>query len=223
MAGWDLSPDPPENIYTIHHPTGDVKKISYYQGITQLSHWFEAPRTFHWKVPTWTKGSTERGSSGAPMFNSRGLIVGHLHGGSASCFMPNGYDNFGGLYFDWASGPDKKSRLRDVLNPTGRHVSALKGAYLAQLRNDNRRRSTRPSHHAHHRRSHHHHHHDHRHPKRPDLPDMRSLTHISYTDATFPEPVSYHYPEPSTDEGAVSNKGRNNYYYNSDIFNMIFS
>lgn len=154
MAGWDLSPDPPSNVYTIHHPTGDAKKISYFDGTCTLSSWLEAPRTLHWKVQPWTKGSTEKGSSGAPLFNSRGLIVGHLHGGSATCYMPNGYDNFGGLVFDWSTGPTKETRLRDLLNPTGKHVSALRGAYLADLRKRARRSSSSDDRRHHHGRKH---------------------------------------------------------------------
>lgn len=208
MAGWDLAPEAPSNVYTIHHPTGDVKKISYYAGLTVLSSWYEAPRTFHWKVPTWTKGSTERGSSGAPLFNSRGLIVGHLHGGSASCYMPNGYDNFGGLFFDWASGPTKETRLRDVLNPTGRHISALKGAYLAELRKLGRRREADEPHH----------HRPHHHRRQPKIPGAPSISYLSHSEETFPEPPTYHYRGAGAD--CLDQTYQN--YHKQDVIEMLF-
>lgn len=214
MAGWDLSADAPENIYTIHHPTGDVKKISYYKGVTQLSHWLEAPRMFHWKVPTWTKGSTERGSSGAPMFNSRGLIVGHLHGGSASCYMPNGYDNFGGLYFDWSSGPTKETRIRDVLNPNGKQVSALKGEYLSVLRKHQRRRVSRSSEERpqpRHRR-----HHRHGHKFAPSTHAQSIYSQLSEYEQTYPEQVSYHYHGGEVTESQYPD------FHNQEVLDMLF-
>lgn len=219
MAGWDLSPDAPENIYTIHHPTGDVKKISYYQGQTQLSHWLEAPRMFHWKVPTWTKGSTERGSSGAPLFNSRGLIVGHLHGGSASCYMPNGYDNFGGLYFDWASGPTRETRIRDILNPEGKQVSALKGEYLSMIRKHNHARKSKSSsddpqdrRRAHTRRRRHQ-------ASRHKLQESQQQIYSQSAESTFVSAPSYHY-HPSRTDGR---SGKINPRFNDrEVIDMIF-
>lgn len=215
MAGWDLSPDAPENIYTIHHPTGDVKKISYYKGVTQLSHWLEAPRMFHWKVPTWTKGSTERGSSGAPMFNSRGLIVGHLHGGSASCYMPNGYDNFGGLYFDWSSGPTKEARIRDVLNPNGKQVSALKGEYLSALRKHQRRRASKSSSEerpqARQRR-----HHRHGHKFAASTHAQSIYSQPSEYEQTYAEQASYHYHGGEVTESQYPD------FHNHEVLDMLF-
>lgn len=217
MAGWDLSPEPPSNVYTIHHPTGDAKKISYFEGTCQLSSWLEAPRTLHWKVHPWTKGSTERGSSGAPLFNSRGLIVGHLHGGSASCYMPNGYDNFGGLVFDWATGPTREMRLRDLLNPTGKHVSALRGAYLAELRKRHSGRDSSSSSSSHHHHRHRKQPHHRRHKLIPQAPHAHyESSMLVNTDETIPAfgKDALH---------ATPNHGSPPTFKDIEVINMIFN
>lgn len=56
LAGWDLSSTPPTDVTCIHHPSGDVKKISYYYGTTTHSAYSEAPNQYHFKVPKWSKG-----------------------------------------------------------------------------------------------------------------------------------------------------------------------
>lgn len=134
LAGWDISKKAPANVTGIHHPSGDVKKISIYTGQTNPASWMESPKQFHLEVPRWTRGVTEPGSSGSPLFNSDGLIVGHLHGGQSSCDFPTGYDIYGALAYDWASGPAKTKRLREWLNPQNRAVSALRGVSLLQAR-----------------------------------------------------------------------------------------
>ena len=52
----------------IHHPTGDIKKISEWEQVTSSD-----PDA--WKVK-WTAGSAEPGSSGSPLFNAHGYVVG---------------------------------------------------------------------------------------------------------------------------------------------------
>lgn len=132
LAGWDRTPKLPSNIACIHHPNGDIKKISLYQGRTRAAHWWEGPTVnYHYEVPEWTFGSTENGSSGSPMFSQEGLIVGQLHGGQASCFFPEGWDMFGGFAYAWDTGPDQYRRLREHLNPRDRNVIAMRGMSLS--------------------------------------------------------------------------------------------
>ncbi|OFY84036.1 MAG: hypothetical protein A3F72_18630 [Bacteroidetes bacterium RIFCSPLOWO2_12_FULL_35_15] len=71
-AGWTLSnPQPP--FTGIHHPGGDVKKISSANMITDFS-------TTHWEV-NWDQGTTEGGSSGSPLFDNDHHIIGQVHYG----------------------------------------------------------------------------------------------------------------------------------------------
>lgn len=130
LSGWDLSNQAPSDVVCVHHPSGDVKKISYYKGATVPSSYSEAPKTYHWKILKWTRGTTEEGSSGSPLFNNRGLIVGHLHGGQSACYFLDGWDMFGALYHDWSTGPTDGNRLRIFLNPQKGHISTLKGMPL---------------------------------------------------------------------------------------------
>lgn len=132
LAGWDRTLRLPSNIACIHHPNGDVKKISFYYGRTRAAHWWEGPSvSYHYEVIQWDLGSTENGSSGSPMFNQEGLVVGELHGGQASCFYPEGWDMFGSFAYAWETGPDSSRRLREHLNPRDRNVIAMRGMYLS--------------------------------------------------------------------------------------------
>ena len=68
----------------------------------------------------WDLGSTEGGSSGSPLFNHNGQIIGQLHGGLASCDgeQSNGrYDLYGRFAVAWSSGNGPDQRLRDWLDP----------------------------------------------------------------------------------------------------------
>jgi len=92
-AGWDASEGIPENVTTLHHPWGDVMKISQE---------FQPPllQKNNWKIRSWDLGITESGSSGAPLFNPEQRIVGQLKGGPATCRKPRG-DIFGRLASEW--------------------------------------------------------------------------------------------------------------------------
>ena len=107
MAGWDANVPNltvSDSFAGIHHPSGDVKKISLYNGKLQLSSWSEGPgKAFHVTIPRWTRGVTEPGSSGSPLFNSKGSFIGQLHGGASSCDNLAGSDLYGGFAFSFNS------------------------------------------------------------------------------------------------------------------------
>lgn len=116
MSGWDAN-IPNLNVYDsfagIHHPSGDVKKISLYNGKLKLSSWSEGPsKAYHVMIPKWTRGVTEPGSSGSPLFNSKGSFIGQLHGGSSSCGNLGGSDLYGGFAFSF-------NALKPFLDSTG--------------------------------------------------------------------------------------------------------
>jgi len=91
----------------IHHPTGDIKKISKWKKANTL-------KVNFWKVK-YTSGSTESGSSGSALFNSSGYIVGQLNGGKADCGN-NKADFFGCFHRSWHN-----FGLSGKLNPNGSH------------------------------------------------------------------------------------------------------
>ena len=68
FSGWDRNGSPSIGTPTvIHHPSGDVKKIS----IDNES--ASDDDEFNWFVDDWDVGTTEGGSSGAPLYGDLGL------------------------------------------------------------------------------------------------------------------------------------------------------
>lgn len=133
-AGWSRLDQTPRNVTGIHHPSGDVKKISRSTETTGRSAWTESPNAYHLVVPRWTEGTTERGSSGSPLFTHDGFIVGHLHGGHASCTNPKGLDLYGRLASDWEAADKERvkpanARLRDLLDPENKGIISMTGSY----------------------------------------------------------------------------------------------
>jgi hypothetical protein len=99
--GWSRSTLPASESWTIHHPMGDLKKITHdadplVDGIDQ------GPD--HWRVNQWEEGSTDPGSSGGPLFDPDRRIVGELHVDTASCSNPDGFAEFGKFDVAWFNG-----------------------------------------------------------------------------------------------------------------------
>ena len=126
-AGWDANPNRPtatgarQRHATIHHPSGDFKKISFDNDpVTTTSCNFcgNTPNS-HYLIQAWDDGTTERGSSGSSLLDSNNNVVGVLSGGSAQCPDNNGFDFFGKLSFAWGQG------LGDIL--IGPQVDAFSG------------------------------------------------------------------------------------------------
>ncbi len=130
LAGWSVVRTPFIGVHGIHHPRCDIKKISYFNGRLVADAWEELPRRLHWKVTGWTRGTTEPGSSGSGLFNAKGQLIGHLHGGLASCEYPAGFDLYGGIVHGWTGGGSKFTRLRDHLNPRSLLISSINGMNL---------------------------------------------------------------------------------------------
>jgi lysyl endopeptidase len=125
FAGWDRSTTGATNPFGVHHPAGDIKKFSQSTGTaTQITINFNGnPTTMMWQTPTWTDGVTEPGSSGSPLFNSSGQIIGQLGGGPSDCTCENnascGYDYYGRIDISWVGGGTAATRLSDWLAPSG--------------------------------------------------------------------------------------------------------
>jgi len=134
--GWDRREVPSNSGVSIHHPGGDVKKISTYSApLTVATPNFEAsvmaPNSA-WRVvwaPTASgHGVTEGGSSGSPLFNNQGLLVGTLVGGAASCSQPLLQDYYGRFSHHWdKNGTLHTTRLAPHLDPLGSGVLTLSG------------------------------------------------------------------------------------------------
>ncbi|MDR1631879.1 MAG: trypsin-like peptidase domain-containing protein [Dysgonamonadaceae bacterium] len=132
-AGWNMDESGRTGIHTnLHHPSAAVKK--YGKTETDLSVVNFSPEIFeresHWKVPAWTIGSTYGGSSGSPLFDSNGLVVGTLTGGSSNCngSAPNGAsDYFTILYKSWETTEPEVDQLKTYLDPGNKDLKQQPG------------------------------------------------------------------------------------------------
>jgi len=120
-AGWNATGKSEPPYYGIHHPSGASKRINISEEQIVLSTFISAGITFdenvHWKVPLWTVGSTHGGSSGSPLFDKNGLVVGALTGGESNCAIPAN-DYYYALSKAWKPEDDLKTQLQYWLNPT---------------------------------------------------------------------------------------------------------
>lgn len=135
FAGWNVSTLATTDGYGMHHPAGDIKKISTFTGTTFNTSWNGSGLNSHWGV-VWGvtangHGVTEGGSSGSPLFNSSGLIVGTLTGGSSYCTSPTSPDAYGKMSYHWTSNGQAANRqLKAWLDPTNTGVTSLAGTYF---------------------------------------------------------------------------------------------
>lgn len=120
----------------IHHPFGDIKKITVDSGAAvifpETLNWMAqfgiSPPNSHWKiVPDF--GIFQPGSSGSPLFNPDKRIIGQLHGGSISqmdqCIINSAF--FGRFDLSWKQGTDPETRLRDWLDADNLNPVFLNG------------------------------------------------------------------------------------------------
>lgn len=137
--GWDRRDTPAKSGVSIHHPQGDYKKISTYTQPAIHATFKEnggasGANNAHWNV-TFAKtenghGVTEKGSSGAPLFNEDKLIVGTLTGGSSTCSQPEGLNLYGKMGYHWNKFTEADStRMDKWLDPINSGAERLEGRY----------------------------------------------------------------------------------------------
>ena len=123
FAGWDKSDNFPEYQVGIHHPSGDVMKVCR-DNNSATKEVNGGAQT--WEIVGgglyggWEIGVTEPGSSGSPLFDQEGRIIGQLYGGGAACAGTNdngAFDYYGRVGVSWEGGGTSSTRLRDWLDP----------------------------------------------------------------------------------------------------------
>jgi hypothetical protein len=138
--GWSAKDKPSDSGVSIHHPQGDIRKISTYKTPLVSSNWGGIPNT-HWKV-VWDEtangyGVTEGGSSGSPIYNSNGQLIGQLTGGDASCANLTGPDYYGKIAYSWATNSSADSTmLKPWLDPDNSGILEIGGGFVG-LENEN--------------------------------------------------------------------------------------
>ncbi|HBC04418.1 MAG TPA: secretion system protein Por, partial [Aequorivita sp.] len=126
FAGWDNSDNDPLFEVGIHHPNGDIMKICRDDSGAEK---IDANGTQVWLIGGgnhgsgngWEIGTTESGSSGSPLFDENGRIIGQLYAGQSACngLENNGdYDIYGRFGISWNYGTTQQTRLKEWLDPT---------------------------------------------------------------------------------------------------------
>ena len=133
FAGWNRNSQPPQNLtFSIHHPDGSEKSLALNTDGTEIINYelgdYPDQNGNHLMVANWELGTTEYGSSGAPLFDENHLVVGQLHGGLASCDN-NEYDAFGWWFRSWEGGGTPSSALKFWLDPLQRGDYSLEGHF----------------------------------------------------------------------------------------------
>jgi hypothetical protein len=138
LNGWTRDTTYGEAVALIHHPMGDIKKISVQsQGI------FVHPNPINWSAgyqsqpythlrATFDSGTQQPGSSGSSLFNAQGQILGQLHGGLSSCVNLRAF--IGRFNLSWDQGALPQTRLSDWLDPEGLNPMALEGRPYSNVR-----------------------------------------------------------------------------------------
>jgi len=129
--GWNRTNVAADSGVCLHHPAGDIKKVSTYHYMVSSTWWNGTPS--HWRV-NWSETENglsimEGGSSGSPVFDQDGYIMGDLSGGysSNSCENPSPAW-FGKVYYSWDQvGDTPAERLKDWLDPTNTGIEKLPG------------------------------------------------------------------------------------------------
>lgn len=97
--GWDITNKPVGPFFSIHQPLGSTKRYSEVADDTlsiedytvSLGGFFSPQKEFHgkhWFIKKWAIGTTAAGSSGGPLFQKDGFIIGALTGGESICGEP---------------------------------------------------------------------------------------------------------------------------------------
>lgn len=132
--GWNRdSTTLPTSTVMIHHPKGDIKKYSrdsraavVYNASASWSNGAVTPPRSHLNV-VFDEGLVEPGSSGAPLFDSSGRIIGQLHGGGFTDSCNMSFVLSGWFAKSWDGNGTPSTRLKDWLDPLSTGVKTLGG------------------------------------------------------------------------------------------------
>lgn len=132
FAGWDAGGSSSVGA-AIHHPGGDYKKISLPRIVASPGGSYNKFWTVGWYYGQFgeNKGCTEQGSSGSPLFNASGLIIGSLSSGSSACDYPQGTDNYGKISYSWTNNNNSNNarKLKPWLDPDNTGTLSLRGIH----------------------------------------------------------------------------------------------
>ncbi|MBK7092613.1 MAG: trypsin-like peptidase domain-containing protein [bacterium] len=127
FGGWNNLNTNGDSAVAIHHPAGDIKKISFdydsYESTDYLGSTVNSSLS-HWRIGVWEDGTTEGGSSGSPLYNKQHQVVGQLHGGWAACNDLRA-DYYGKFSLSWNGGGTPSTRVKDWLDPDNTGATSM--------------------------------------------------------------------------------------------------
>ena len=147
--GWSRETTSNPGAIGIHHPAGDIKKISAVLNSPVAVNTYGGtpdPNGTDWQV-NWRStasgyGVTEPGSSGSPLINVDGKVIGTLSGGSSDCTHTGAMDYYGKVSYHWTlNGTTSDVQLGPWLDPINSSVTSFAGGYnnnniIAQFSSD---------------------------------------------------------------------------------------
>jgi hypothetical protein len=127
-SGWDNTGTVPTSTVSIHHPSGDIKKISFDDNPAVITTAMGSETNGVWQVQWDRNTTTEGGSSGSPLYDQNQRIIGQLWGGGASCMNLNAPDYYGRFSNSWnPAGSNSTNHLKSWLDPGNTGATAING------------------------------------------------------------------------------------------------
>lgn len=142
-SGWDRTNTPATSGSSIHHPQGDLMKISLYNQQAISVPWFSGASN-HWRV-SFNQGIVQQGSSGSALYNQNRRLVGQLHGNQNNVCPNPGTNNcwcttqipsvgeYGRFDLSWSGGGTPATRLSDWLDPSNNGQQTTNTTNVANL------------------------------------------------------------------------------------------
>jgi lysyl endopeptidase len=160
-SGWNRSAGAPSQITALHHPLGDVMKISQSNSNIFSTSWDVQYPNSHWQAKFDNdKGIIQKGSSGGPIYDQDRKLIGQIHGiapghpcinspqpppnGGQHCACNNGSAEqsaaktslSGKFSVSWTGGGSSSSRLKDHLDPLNLNTFTTQTTEIYNLQPD---------------------------------------------------------------------------------------
>ena len=129
FSGWNNADAPPTSSVSIHHPSGDIKKIAFDDAPAVSSQGMGSTEANSTWTVVWDRNTTtEGGSSGSPLFDQSHRIIGQLWGGGASCSNLSSPDYYGRVYSSWEPvNSNSTNQLKYWLDPNNSGAEFIDG------------------------------------------------------------------------------------------------